>query len=204
MKRTQKEIKELIDNNIDKIKELYDNGKSFSEIGRIYNVDHTVISRHIRKFYNDIKDRRHDECHKNEYHCLNCGNEIKYGSTKSNKFCSIKCQKDYTHKEYIKRWKDGLEDGMRGKYSISDHIRKYLLDKYNNSCQICEWGKENPYTGKIPLEIHHIDGNYKNNKEENLQILCPNCHSLTNTYKSSNKTGFARKDERKSRRKKYI
>lgn len=58
-------------------------------------------------------------------------------------------------------------------------------------------GEVNKFTGKVPLKIHHKDGNYLNNAEENLMLLCPNCHSLTETYKSHNKNG--RKD-----RKKYI
>lgn len=41
-------------------------------------------------------------------------------------------------------------------------------------------------TGKVPLEIHHIDGNYLNNNISNLQVLCPNCHSLTSNYKALN------------------
>ena len=39
----------------------------------------------------------------------------------------------------------------------------------------------------IPLEIEHIDGNALNNKEENLILLCPNCHSLTKTYRGANR-----------------
>ena len=35
-------------------------------------------------------------------------------------------------------------------------------------------------------QIEHIDGNYKNNAEDNLILLCPNCHSLTSTYKGAN------------------
>ena len=35
--------------------------------------------------------------------------------------------------------------------------------------------------------FQHIDGNSKNNKEENLTLLCPNCHSLTKTYKGANR-----------------
>ena len=34
----------------------------------------------------------------------------------------------------------------------------------------------------IPIELHHIDGNRFNNKLDNLQILCPNCHALTDNY----------------------
>jgi hypothetical protein len=45
-------------------------------------------------------------------------------------------------------------------------------------CNITEWrGK------KIPLEVHHLDGNNENNSKENLQVLCPNCHSLTDSWR---------------------
>lgn len=41
-------------------------------------------------------------------------------------------------------------------------------------CHSTEWLGE-----PIPLELHHKDGNHHNHKLENLEILCPNCHSLT-------------------------
>ena len=66
------------------------------------------------------------------------------------------------------------------------YIKTYLLKKYKNKCARCVWGEKNIYTNNIPLEIEHIDGNYKNNNEENLTLLCPNCHSLTSTYKGAN------------------
>ena len=54
---------------------------------------------------------------------------------------------------------------------------------------VADGGERNIFTNSIPLEIHNKDGNYKNNKEENLQVLCPNCHSLTEAFKSHNKNG---------------
>lgn len=46
------------------------------------------------------------------------------------------------------------------------------------SCGLSEWmGK------KITLEVHHIDGNSLNNELDNLQLLCPNCHSMTDNWK---------------------
>ena len=114
--------------------------------------------------------------------CLNCQKSI----SNKKKYCSNKCQSEYKYKQYIKDWKNGLESGMRGDYQISMHIKTYLFKKFDNKCARCGWNKLNPYTKKIPLEIEHIDGNYKNNSEDNLILLCPNCHSLTSTYKGAN------------------
>ena len=66
-------------------------------------------------------------------------------------------------------------------------MRKYLLLKYEENCQECGVSVINPYTNKTTLEIHHIDGNRKNNLESNLQLLCPNCHSKTKTFRTLNK-----------------
>lgn len=116
--------------------------------------------------------------------CKNCDNAVKQ---KKSIYCSNKCHKNYFYKEYIKRWKNGKEDGMRGYNDVSMHIRKYLFEKYDNKCTKCGWNKVNPYSNKIPLEVEHKDGNNRNNLEENLDLLCPSCHSLTETYKGANK-----------------
>lgn len=127
-------------------------------------------------------------------YCETCGKEL---NNRQKKYCSFDCQKKHESQEFIKRWKAGLEDGLSGEYQLSKHIRHYLLEKHNYKCELCGWGEKNQYIGTIPLEIHHKDGNYLNNKEENLQVLCPNCHSLTETHKSHNKDG------RKGRKKYY-
>ena len=124
--------------------------------------------------------------------CLNCNEQI----DKRKKFCNNTCQKEYEYKKYIDEWKKDKKDGMRGEYQISLYIKTYLFKKYDNKCARCGWGERNSYTTKIPLEIEHIDGNYKNNKEENLILLCPNCHSLTSTYKGAN-INYGRKSRKK-------
>jgi hypothetical protein len=53
-------------------------------------------------------------------------------------------------------------------------IEDGLKDKKCEKCGISNWQGED-----LPLELHHIDGNRFNNNIDNLQILCPNCHSLT-------------------------
>ena len=64
-------------------------------------------------------------------------------------------------------------------------VRKRLLIERNYTCEEC--GCSNEYNGKpLSLELEHVDGNSKNNKIENLKILCPNCHSQTPTFRGRN------------------
>jgi DNA-directed RNA polymerase subunit RPC12/RpoP len=121
------------------------------------------------------------------YKCLSCSKSFDAFPSQHKKYCDTKCQNEFQYREFIKKWKLGEHDGMRGKTSTSHHIRKYLFEKYNNSCCECGWSKTNLFTNKIPLELEHIDGNFANNIEDNLKLLCSNCHSLTSTWKGANK-----------------
>ena len=125
-------------------------------------------------------------------YCINCGKQI---PSRNGKYCNNTCQQEYQTKQYIERWKNGEETGLSG-YGVCDRVRNYILKKINFKCERCGWSEVNPFTKNIPLEIHHLDGNYLNNKEENLQGLCPNCHSLTETYKGAN-SGEGRKERKK-------
>ena len=168
----------------------------YEQIGKMFNCSGNNIKKVAKNLGIELTQRR--KINENETFnkgrgkksiCLNCGCEYNAHRSSKGKFCSNKCQMDYVYKCYIDRWKNGEESGLSGKYGISHHIRRYLFDKYNCSCQLCGWNDINPFTGNVPLEIHHIDGDYTNNKEDNLQLLCPNHHSLTESFKNHNKTG---------------
>jgi hypothetical protein len=56
----------------------------------------------------------------------------------------------------------------------------------NPCCEECGWSKKS-IDGRLPLELHHIDGDSSNNCLDNLLLLCPNCHSLKLNYRGCNK-----------------
>jgi ssDNA-binding Zn-finger/Zn-ribbon topoisomerase 1 len=96
---------------------------------------------------------------------------------------------------YINPYRFNYDDVLEGKISIDNQyynshtmrIKKWMFDfgikKYEcEECGISEWNNK-----PIVLELDHIDGNRNNNILSNLKILCPNCHSQTDTFKGKNK-----------------
>ena len=94
-----------------------------------------------------------------------------------NIYCSNECQRKYEFDERIQNWKN---TGLIGKNSL----KLYLSLKKDGcwSCGITSWNNK-----PIILELEHIDGNSANNAENNVCLICPNCHSQTDTYKNKNK-----------------
>lgn len=119
--------------------------------------------------------------------CINCGLSKR---TNGQKYCSSSCQQKYQYKEYISRWLSGEESGMRGTSDTSTMIKKYLIETRGRRCEICHntrWLEH-----EIPISLHHIDGLFSNNRPENLQLLCPNCHTFTPNFGKKNKSGRPR------------
>ena len=79
------------------------------------------------------------------------------------------------------------EDILAGKYPEFNtyRLKTRLLDEgyKEDKCEICGWCQKPEGAKYSPCELHHKDGNPHNHRLENLIILCPNCHSLTETYR---------------------
>ena len=121
------------------------------------------------------------------FNCINCGKTQSEKRNTQNKYCDNKCQQEYQYSRYITDWKAGKEPGTRGKaLQLSSYVRKYMLDRENNTCENCGWNALHPDDNFPLVEIDHIDGDASNNSEDNLRVLCPNCHSMTSTFRSRN------------------
>ncbi|GAB2904830.1 MULTISPECIES: HNH endonuclease signature motif containing protein [Streptomyces] len=69
----------------------------------------------------------------------------------------------------------------------SSRLKRAMRDMdVEERCALC--GIEPVWLGEpLPLEVDHVDGNWRNNRIENLRLLCPNCHSTTDSYRGRGK-----------------
>jgi hypothetical protein len=120
--------------------------------------------------------------------CINCGKTKTGYHSAANKYCSKACKTEYTYNENIRLWKSGIYSGNKGiKFrQVANYVKKYIELKFNYTCVSCGTGTK--WNGKsLSLQIEHLDGNSDNTTEDNLSLLCPNCHTQTDFYGSKNK-----------------
>ena len=115
--------------------------------------------------------------------CKICGNKI--NSANQSGLC-MSCLREEREKEKIRIWKETGNTGCGTATTIRNCIRDYIFEKQNKQCAVCHidaiWnGKE------LHFILDHIDGDASNNFEDNLRLVCPNCDSQLDTYKSRNK-----------------
>lgn len=103
-----------------------------------------------------------------EISCKGCDKSFKPNRI-DKKFCSAYCYKKYGKK--FKKHSNGNKERLLLKQTLSK--RPYILKKLDY-CEICGFVAEH----SCQLDIDHIDGNHKNNSENNLQTICANCHRL--------------------------
>jgi hypothetical protein len=103
-------------------------------------------------------------------YCKTCDSEFYSFQSKRRKYCSLKCSGQ------------GLKNIFEADFSLNGkgNHKRVLIHERGHRCERCklEVWLEQP----ISLQLEHKDGNHNNNAKENLELLCPNCHSQTSTY----------------------
>lgn len=82
-------------------------------------------------------------------------------------------------------WNKGKRLKEWSNYSRSSYVKPHLIKERGHICECCKntrWLDQ-----EIKLEVHHIDKNRTNNNPSNLQLLCPNCHSVTEGWRRRRK-----------------
>jgi len=135
--------------------------------------------------------------------CPICNCAIPFNKHKIVKFCSRSCAATHNNSispkrkikpknrkslsQIIQERNFKVEQGLVSERGV---LRKYLKQHKGYVCSKCSLTH---WLGTLlSLELDHIDGNASNNHPSNLRFLCPNCHSITPTWKGRNK-GYGRK-----------
>lgn len=115
--------------------------------------------------------------------CSRCGTGI-YNNTKTG-MC-YQCYVADNEEKTIAKWLATGDSGHQPISTIKGPVRRYLYKDQDNCCAIC--GMSNEWNGKdIKFVLDHINGNAADNRRENLRLVCPNCDSQLDTFKSKNK-----------------
>ncbi|WP_082995907.1 HNH endonuclease [Mycobacterium alsense] len=114
--------------------------------------------------------------------CLGCG--IDLDGRRLKVFCTNACQQSHRRRLLLEAW---LDTGACGRTSYQGHyVRDYLHEQQSGCCAIC--GIEDQWNGvTLALIVDHINGDARDNRRDNLRLICPNCDSQLPTYKARNR-----------------
>lgn len=164
---------------------------SYEEIGRLYTCSGNWIKKIAKKLNIQLIPRRKinnkETFNKDKRFikvCKNCEKEyISHPKRKSN-FCCRECYNKYKHKYKYLNYLEN-QDLYLGKTNMH-WIKTHILEEQNYRCAICKC--KNTWNNKdLIFILDHIDGHSNNNRRDNLRLICPNCDSQLETYKSKNK-----------------
>lgn len=170
---------------------------SYREIGRRYGVSDAYIKKICNKLEIKLITRSkfpetwspHNKGKKEKKECVNCS-ELYLSTQKGSKYCSKDCEVKYKTNKKYEHYLNNQDDYEK----IVDikFLKRHILKEQNNCCEICEMKNEWNYK-PIVFILDHINGDASNNRRENIRLICPNCDSQLDTFKSKNRNS-ARKE----------
>lgn len=176
------------------LEQLFTSGKSYEEIGRIYGCTGANIKKVLKSLGFELPQRRkinESEVftgrNKEQTECPNCGEMF---TARSNgrrglvETCSQTCAAELRAKRSYESYK--LDNSIAYGQKNMQSYKKWFIEEQDHKCSIC--GMLDVWNNKpIMFILDHIDGNADNNQRENLRLVCPNCDSQLDTFKSKNK-----------------
>ena len=164
---------------------------SYESMAREYGVSGTTIKNWANRLgihlpaKRKINEKEHFNKKEKVYKtCKYCGAQFEPGKGSKGLFCSSNCANKFRGESRYKYFLDHPEDFQRE--MPLNNIKKYILKEQNHRCDIC--GMKDEWNGKLLVFIlDHIDGRATHNVRSNLRLICPNCESQLDTYKSKNK-----------------
>jgi len=164
---------------------------SYESIAREYGVSGTTIKNWANRLgirlpiRRKINEKEHFNKKEKAYKtCKYCGAQFEQGKGSKGIFCSTNCANKFRGESRYKYFLDHPEDFQR-EMPLAN-IKKYILEEQNHRCDIC--GMKDEWNGKrLVFILDHIDGRATHNVRNNLRLICPNCESQLDTYKSKNK-----------------
>jgi len=95
-------------------------------------------------------------------------------------------QKGGNHKGARKRIPDSAVFIVESAYTNTYQIKRRMVNSFGIEYKCYECGIDEWHGKPITLELDHINGVSNDNRIENLRLMCPNCHSMTDTYCGKN------------------
>ena len=115
--------------------------------------------------------------------CLVCGKELQPKHKYS--YCAEHL-KEYQKQTRLEHWLETGETGLAPESNVRGIFRDYIMEQQNHRCAICDM--PDVWNGKpLVFILDHINGDASYSARENLRLICPNCDSQLDTFKSKNK-----------------
>lgn len=171
-----------------KIKEAIEKTKTMGEAAKFLNMNFNTFKRKAKKLgiYKPSENRGRftNQKQRKKVFCNMClENELL--ATNITGYCKLCYHKSEDNKK-LKKWLETGKTPYQKGTHIRGVIRKYIYDAQDNKCAICDMN--NMWNGKeLNFVLDHIDGDASNDNRENLRLICHNCDSQLETYKSRNK-----------------